>query len=321
MQSAALYRTFRHGAAAHLHFIRASAAQPNVSRSNQLPARSNQFQRLVAEIHSGFGAGWTVTESLSLEDSVTKSPREVDVVASSVVAGYSLLVGIEVRDKGRPADVTWVESLAKKHEHLPTNKLVLWSSTGFSENALLKAKALNIEAITPQSGTASAWAQIARDLVGASVKYVRPRFAPGVEVTLADGSIATWPTVDAMILSEVGGTREAQVGVILEQIAQNPKVRTVLLDHAPEGSGSFHATYELPFPCVVTGPGAVIARVNRLVIGIQTISEIAPVVAKSALHNGTVTTLAEAQVSDGTLQVVVNESEGKAPAVKTTLRK
>ncbi len=62
---------------------------------------------------------------ISLTDLRTGEPREVDVVAESTFGFYQLFIGIEVRDRSRPADGTWVESRAKKHEDLKTNKLVL----------------------------------------------------------------------------------------------------------------------------------------------------------------------------------------------------
>ncbi len=86
-----------------------------------MPARSNLFQRLVLEIH--LGDGWDVRESRSLTDALTGEPREVDIVAEGVVHGYRIIMSVEVCDRGRVADVTWVEGLAKKHESLPTDKL------------------------------------------------------------------------------------------------------------------------------------------------------------------------------------------------------
>jgi hypothetical protein len=276
-----------------------------------MPVRSNIFQRLVAEIHRDLGPGWRVKESRLLNDSVTGEQREVDVVAEAVVGGYPLLISIEVRDRSRPADVTWVEGLAKKHEHLPTSKLVLWSPSGFSGGALAKAKALNIETVTPGAGPGAPFASIARDLIGSSVKFVRPRFEASADVTLGDGSAERWAAPPGMVLREENGKRQARVGAILQQITANPTVHTTLLDHAPEGAGNFYATYMPPVPCVVTGPGGVVGRLIRVGVGITTECEVAPVVARSALHNGTVTTLAEASLSDGTLQVVVRELEGK----------
>lgn len=165
-----------------------------------MPARSNQFQRLVAAVHEQLVTGWTVSESKMLTDSRTGKQREVDIVAEATVGGYRLTISIEVRDRGRAADVTWVESLAQKHADLPTSKLVLWSSTGFSEAALLKARALEIDVVTPLLLDAAPWAVIARNLVGGTVKLVQPNFDPIVDVRLPDGSMERWPADGATVL-------------------------------------------------------------------------------------------------------------------------
>ncbi|MDQ3766351.1 MAG: hypothetical protein M3346_03295 [Actinomycetota bacterium] len=62
-------------------------------------------------------------------------------------------------------------------------------------------------------------------------------------------------------------------------------------------------------------------RLIRLGVGITTECEVAPVVARSALHNGTVTTLAEASLSDGTLRVVAREPEGEESLITATHQK
>jgi hypothetical protein len=227
-----------------------------------MPARSNIFQRLVFELHRDLGPGWHVSESRELTDSITGEPREVDVVAEAVVGGYPLLLCIEVRDRGRPADVTWLECVAKKHEHLPTNKLVLWSPSGFSASALTKAQALGIEAVTPGSADNAFWATIARRLVGSSVKFVRPNLEAFVDVILGNGSIERWKANPGMLLRQEEGDMESQVGAILNQIIDNPEFRTKLLDHAPEGSGSFHGIYSPPFPCTVTSPSGSLGKLR-----------------------------------------------------------
>src|SRR5205823_3282490 len=148
--------------------------------------------RLVLEVHRELGPGWAVTESRQLKDAVTGEPREVDIVAEAAVGGYPLLLCIEVRDRGRPADVTWLEALAKKHDHLPTDKLVVWSATGFTDSCLTKAKALGIVAVAPGSLEDAPWASLARALVGGSIKWVRPDLDPVADVILDDGTCERW---------------------------------------------------------------------------------------------------------------------------------
>jgi hypothetical protein len=286
-----------------------------------MPVRSNIFQRLVAAIHSDLGQGWRVTESRLLADSRTGEQREVDIVAEASIGGYPITISVEVRDRGRRADVTWVESMAQKHADLPTSKLALWSPTGFSSSAIAKAKALGVEVITPLGVDHAPWARLARDLIGGLVKFVRPSFDPVVDVKLGNGTMVRWPASSATILKRKDGDVEAPVGAILQQIADSPAVRTTMLDHAPEGSGSFHAIYEPPFLCEVEGPGGEKGDLNRLVIGITTLCEVAAVAVRSVVHRGVATTLAEADVADGTLQLVVREpSTGPVTVTAVHLR-
>ncbi|HEY4320121.1 MAG TPA: hypothetical protein VGM77_02995 [Gemmatimonadales bacterium] len=283
-----------------------------------MPKRSNIFQRLVAGVHSSLGAGWAVAESVELTDSVTGEPREVDVVADATIGGYRVLLCIEVRDRKRPADVTWVEAMARKHQDLPTNKLVLWSPTGFSSSARVKASALAIDLVAPGDGTKAPWALLARDLVGATVKLVRPSFEVFADVEIGSGINERWPAPNDMILKQSGGSQHATVGAILRQIADSPEVRTALLDHAPDGSGSFHGIYHPPFPATAVGPNGVERSLNRLVIGISTVAEVAHVRSRSVVHAATVTTLAEARMSDGRLELLAHEPVSGSSSVTVT---
>jgi hypothetical protein len=280
-----------------------------------MPVRSNIFQRLVAAIHGELGQGWTVAESRSLTDKRTGEKREVDVVAEAVIGGYPIIISVEVRDRGRAADVTWVERLAQKHADLPTSKLALWSSSGFSASAIAKANALGIETIAPEGVDRAPWATLARELIGGSVKFVRPSFEPLIDVRLEDGTMVRWPAAPGTILRQKDGDAEARVGTILKQVSDSPQVRTTMLDHAPQGSGSFHAIYEPPFPCIVRGPNGETGELTRLVIGIETVCEVSPIALRTAVYRGVATTLAEAGVADGILRVVAREPASGSASV------
>jgi hypothetical protein len=92
----------------------------------------------------------TVEESAMLRHAITGELREVDVVVKSLVAGYQLLVGVEATAGGRRADVQWVERMVAKHEHLPTNKLVLVASAGFTLQARTLAVAGGAVPLAPE---------------------------------------------------------------------------------------------------------------------------------------------------------------------------
>jgi hypothetical protein len=96
-----------------------------------------------------------------LIDSVTKTPREVDVVMECPEGDLTQIISFEVLAKKRPADVIWVQGQQKKHETLPTNTLVLVSWSGFTQTARRQAESdPKLKLVTPA---------IVRDSAGASV--------------------------------------------------------------------------------------------------------------------------------------------------------
>ena len=251
-----------------------------------------------------------------LVDQITGESREVDIVAEADIAGYPVVLSIEVRDRGRAADVTWVESMAQKHADLQTSKLVLWSSTGFTKSALKKAKALKIETVTPLGLDEAPWAKIGRDMVASTVKYVSPKFKVYADVTKSDGTVERWTPMNDDLLCQIAGSLSASVGAVVEQVSNSPQLRSTLLDHAPTGSGSFHALYTPPFPCTLVGSSGELAEVSQLVFDISTICEIAVVTTKSIVHNGVATTLLEAGIRDGTLQFALSEPATGSSSMK-----
>ena len=70
-----------------------------------------------------------------LDDALTGTKREVDIVVSGRVGAQVVTVSIECRDRTRPADVTWVDEMQAKHSRLPTNVLVLVSHSSFTQEA------------------------------------------------------------------------------------------------------------------------------------------------------------------------------------------
>ncbi|WP_283377035.1 MULTISPECIES: hypothetical protein [unclassified Rhodococcus (in: high G+C Gram-positive bacteria)] len=75
--------------------------------------------------------------------------REVDTCIESVTAGHPVIVSIECRAHKRPQTVSWVEEMHSKHLRLPTNVLVLVSSSGFTRSAIEKARQFGITTAVP----------------------------------------------------------------------------------------------------------------------------------------------------------------------------
>src|SRR5258708_39694198 len=122
-----------------------------------MPKRSNDFQKLIYLIHHQLSPEAKVTESKFLHDKAANIDREVDIVIETKMAEYSIIVSIECQGRGRVANVEWVEQMAAKHATLPTNKLVLFSQSGFTPTAQTKAQALGIETMTLNDAAQTNW--------------------------------------------------------------------------------------------------------------------------------------------------------------------
>lgn len=130
-----------------------------------MPARTNEFQRLVTLLHTAVGQRFSavVVESKFLVDRVTKKEREVDVVISTSSAGCDFNISVEVVSRSRPMSVTWVESMIAKHQNLATDRLILVSKSGFAASAIEKAKFYRIETVTLHEALDTDWCRFISD--------------------------------------------------------------------------------------------------------------------------------------------------------------
>jgi len=101
------------------------------------------------------GGSSSITQSEMLVDLLTGTQREVDVCIRDTVAGHEIVISLECADHKRPKDVTWVETMKTKHDNLPTHSLVLVSNSGFTTEALKKAKLYGIATVVPGEVTDS----------------------------------------------------------------------------------------------------------------------------------------------------------------------
>ncbi|MBF6173424.1 hypothetical protein [Nocardia blacklockiae] len=151
-----------------------------------MPRRTNAFQTLVATISEHIRGEATVTESKMLQDIDTGTEREVDICIEHMVAGHLVRVCIECSSHNRPRDVSWVEQMHSKHLRLPTNLLVLASESGFTPEALKKARYCRIETAVPESLPPSFGTDIVGkiDILGFGAMDLTPeRVRFGVEAT------------------------------------------------------------------------------------------------------------------------------------------
>lgn len=172
-----------------------------------MPKRTNTFQEVVAVVQTHMASDAVIEESAMVTPISGGAPREVDVLVTSAVGQHSVVVAVEASAKGRRASVEWVEQLLKKHEDLPTNKLVLYSSSGFTKAAHAKALANNA---VPISGEPIADQDLERSVLAglrtesSNEMYVAPVLAL-VSVERADGSVGSFvPSSDAPVVRPDG---------------------------------------------------------------------------------------------------------------------
>jgi hypothetical protein len=118
-----------------------------------MPQRTTEFQTIVHFVRQHTAAqSVTVTESKLLPDSQLGVNREVDIVVEGQFDGERVVTSIEVIEHTRKGDLPWVEQQISKHRHLPTNRLVLISRSGFTKSALRAVTAEGgwVEALQPE---------------------------------------------------------------------------------------------------------------------------------------------------------------------------
>lgn len=114
-----------------------------------MPKRSNEFQRLIHFLEERLAPiGWIVEESVEMTDPVVGCKREIDILLSGQVGHHQMEVAVECRDHQRTEDITWMDQLIGKYQHLPVNRVVAVASSGFSANAKEAAARANIETMT-----------------------------------------------------------------------------------------------------------------------------------------------------------------------------
>jgi sporulation protein YlmC with PRC-barrel domain len=123
-----------------------------------MPKRTNKFQQLVAFIERELaGAGVKVTESVELEEYADSSDREVDILIEAELNGHPVRMALECRDRSRPQDKEWIDSLIGKFRDLKIDRVIAISSSGFTRGALQKASQVNIGTLSLQEASQADW--------------------------------------------------------------------------------------------------------------------------------------------------------------------
>lgn len=216
-----------------------------------MPRRTNVFQKVVYLIQQNLAGQAEVIESALLTDRFTGEQREVDVCINSEIAGHKIIISLECRDRQRKADVSWVEEMHGKHESLPTNYLVLVSSSGFSAQARNKARNYGIDTVVPETLTDDQAKAMARRFDKA--RYTRLDFLDIVNVKAVMGPTSTEGEEEIRILDSQrninvyleNGRYICAIGEYINMMIAGADYGQVIFD-APEDTKWFELSADWP---------------------------------------------------------------------------
>ncbi len=201
-----------------------------------MPARSNEFQRLIFLLKQQLGREATVTESKMLKDLVTGDNREVDICIETVGTSEPVMVSIECRDRKRAADVTWVEEMKAKHERLSTNALILISRNGFSARAVELARAYNIRTLKFEETTEDDVARVFGNLdsLWTKVFTLTPMKVVATVASTGDLPAETVAMLPDNTVHDADGTAVAPIRDLVQSWLQSSQVREELAKRGNE---------------------------------------------------------------------------------------
>ena len=131
----------------------------------------------------------TIKSPDHLPDKVAGGTREVDVSLRSKVGSADVSIIIECRDRGRPADVTWLEQVKTKRDAVGASRAIAVASGSFSKKALAAASAYGIDARTlAQANTAEI-----RRWAAALQMFVQTAIFDNAKVTVKLGGAGKFP--------------------------------------------------------------------------------------------------------------------------------
>jgi hypothetical protein len=286
-----------------------------------MPKRTNIFQRLVKLLHDRLDENWEVTESEMLCNRVTGEDREVDIVLRYKLGMHKIIVSIECTDTKRPVSSTWVEAMAKKHEFLPTSKLILWSASGFFKPAAITAEKLGIEIVSQNDNIDVEWAALSKILKEGSLKVVHSSFSFFIDVFDTNGEKIRLEGPYNYLFRGKDKETFFTILQLREYVMNLQEVGTALLDHATNDKGDFWIRCEPRFECQVQKENGDWVEPFRIGFGIKAIVEETKAETRSIKYQNTVSTLGVGKLRNGSLEIFIEEKPGQNPKVSSQIKK
>ena len=202
-----------------------------------MPKRSNDFQKMVTLIETQLVSGeGHVTESKMVWDSIDEMEREIDIVIETEIGGHAVTIGIECRDRSRPADVTWVDEMIGKHRNLDLGKSVLVSRSGFTKSARTKATNNNIDTYTLEKALDVDWAKQLDSLSKQNVKiesFMVP-FVTSITVLASEQNttLLNEQELSDMVLCNASGDTFGTLFAYIDNILSGPDIAEKIMQHA-----------------------------------------------------------------------------------------
>lgn len=123
-----------------------------------MPKRTNTFQQLIHYIYTQLiPTGAIISESAEILERESSDLREVDILIEQEIAGIKIRIAIECRDYKRANTKEWIDALIGKYSDLQIDKVIAVSSSGFTSEAIRKAKAHGIETHTLKEALDTNW--------------------------------------------------------------------------------------------------------------------------------------------------------------------
>ncbi len=275
-----------------------------------MPHRTNQFQRVIASIHSQLDNKAVVTESKMLQELTTGNEREVDIVIESDVSGCNIIVSIECTARSRPISVEWVERMWAKHRSLPTNKLILVSKSGYYRSALTKAKELKVDTFNLEQAKEVDWTAIVNKVQRVVLRALDTKTFAFAESKDDAGDVTMFALSREHLLRTPDGKASTSVGEVVDAVLANKTINAHTIDLIDENDEKSFAI-SIPF---APGVHTVNAEGNREEIGMLHILLAAtrsatPIVLTSGVYKGYQVAYGESEGKPGELLLTIIENE------------
>jgi hypothetical protein len=168
-----------------------------------MPKQGRDLEQLVEELERLFaGTGLTVASPDYVVGQNSGDRREIDVSVRGRMGSFDVFAMFECRDRGKGADVTWIEQIATKRMDVSANVAVAVSSSGFSAAARRSAGRLGVELRTLKRTTVS-------DLIGTVLprefRHIRVEFGlKAVNLQLAEEAASRIPPASPLLVAREG---------------------------------------------------------------------------------------------------------------------